>query len=120
MPWLLILIFISAEKRFLIEFKYTFQSYRLKGTPMRLVKHVRLHWTSRKYLYMKLLHVEQGSQLSQWWLFFTYSWISKQSLMNVVSVVVAFYNYVVNVVYDEIILHIELNISAAKVVNISA
>ena len=40
--------------------------------------------------------------------------------MNVVSVVVDFYNYVVSVVYDEIILHIELNISAAKVVNISA
>ena len=38
--------------------------------------------------------------------------------MNVLSIV-AFYNNVVNVVYDEIIFYLELNISVVRVVNIS-
>ena len=37
--------------------------------------------------------------------------------MNVLSIV-AFYNNVVNVVYDEIIFYVELNISVASVVRV--
>ena len=41
------------------------------------------------------------------------------SLMNILSII-AFHNSVVSVLYDEIVFHVELNISVVSVVNISA
>ena len=92
---------------------------------LRLVKDIRLHWTSRrKYLCTQLLYVELGSQRSQWWLFLAYSWIFNVVIDECIinntfhNNVVAFHNNVVSAVYDEIIFHVELNISVVGIVRV--
>ena len=48
-----------------------------------------------------------------------YSSISKQPLMTVLSIIICIYNELI-VVYDEIVFHVDFNISVVSVVNISA